>query len=126
MAITAGSAGSATLTVTDADTAVALRSGDVRVLATPRLVALCEEATVGAVAAALDAAQTTVGTRVELDHLRPSFVGAHVTAAATLVSVDGRRLTFDVEASDGGDVIARGVVVRALVDRARFAARSDA
>lgn len=121
MAITAGSVGSAALTVTDADTAVALRSGDVPVLATPRVVALCEEASVAAVATDVDPGQTTVGTRVELDHLRSSAVGCQVTATATLVSVDGRRLTFDVEASDGAEVIARGVVIRAIVDRARFA-----
>jgi predicted thioesterase len=120
--LAAGSAGNAVLAVTDADTAIALRSGDVAVLATPRLVALCEEATVAAVAGDIDPGQTTVGTRVELDHLRPSPVGAQVTASATLVSVDGRRLTFDVEASDAGDVVARGVVVRALVDRTRFEA----
>ena len=120
MQLAAGVVGEASLDVTDADTAVALGSGDVDVLATPRVLALCEAATVAAVAGALDPAQTTVGTRVELDHLRPSVVGSHVTATATLVSVDGRRLTFDVAASEAGDVIARGVVVRALVDRARF------
>lgn len=122
MPLAAGVVGEASLDVTDADTAVALRSGDVRVLATPRLLALCEEATVAAVADALDASETTVGTRVELDHLRASQVGDHVTARATLVSVDGRRLTFDVEASDAGEVVACGVVVRALVDRDRFPA----
>ena len=120
--LAAGLVGQASLDVTDADTAVALGSGDVPVLGTPRLVALSEAATVAAVSAELDPAQTTGGTRVELDHLRPSFVGAHVTATATLVSVDGRRLTFDVEASDAADVVARGVVVRALVDRDRFPA----
>ena len=106
--------------MTDADTAAALGSGDVDVLGTPRVVALCEAATLAAVAGVLESGQTTVGTRVELDHLRPSAVGTHITAHATLTSVDGRRLTFDVEASDADQVIARGVVVRALVDRSRF------
>ena len=108
------------MVVGDRDTAVALGSGDVEVLGTPRVVALCEEATVAALAGRIDDAQTTVGTRVELDHLRPSRVGDRIEATATLTVVDGNRLSFEVEARDGDHVVARGVVVRALVDRARF------
>ena len=67
------------LTVTDADTAQALGSGDVPVLATPRVLALAEAATVAALAARLDTGQTTVGTRVELDHVAATAVGRHVT-----------------------------------------------
>jgi fluoroacetyl-CoA thioesterase len=118
-----GLAGQATLVVGNGDTAAALGSGDVDVLATPRVLALCEAATVAAVRAALDAGETTVGTHVELDHLRPSAVAARVTASATLTSVDGRRLTFDVEAVEGAVVVARGIVVRAVVDRERFVSR---
>jgi predicted thioesterase len=104
------------LTVADADTAIELGSGDVPVLATPRVVALCEAATCAAVAAHLEPGQTTVGTRVELDHLKPSAVGAHVTAEAVLVEVAGRRLTFDVQVDD----VAHGRVHRVVVDRERF------
>jgi predicted thioesterase len=69
---------------------------------------------------AVDGGQTTVGTRIELDHLKPSYVGATVSARARLSAVDGRRLTFDVEVLEGDTVVARGIVVRAVVDRARF------
>jgi fluoroacetyl-CoA thioesterase len=62
-------------TVTEADTAAALGSGEVPVLATPRVLALAERATVAAVADALAAGATTVGTRVELDHLAPARSG---------------------------------------------------
>jgi fluoroacetyl-CoA thioesterase len=117
-----GLTGTAHLHVTAADTAAALGSGDVDVLGTPRVVALVEAATVAAVRAALEPGETTVGTRVELDHLRPSPVGADVRAEAELVEVDGRRLTFAVQVSDGTAVVARGAVVRARVDRARFGA----
>jgi len=82
-------------TVTDADTAVAAGSGDVPVLATPRVLALAERASVEAVAGALDAGATTVGARVELEHLRATPVGATVTVEAVLERVDddgGRRL----------------------------------
>jgi predicted thioesterase len=115
-----GLTGTADLHVTPADTATALGSGDVDVLGTPRVVALAEAATVAAVRSALDPAETTVGTRVELDHLRPSRVGALVRADAELVDVDGRRLIFAVEVIEDGAVVARGTVVRARVQRDRF------
>ena len=120
MEFPAGLTASVELTVTAADTAQALGSGDVPVLATPRVVALVEAATVAAVAAHLGEGQTTVGTRVELDHLRPSAVGALVQAEAELVAVDGRRLTFAVRVLEGDREVARGTVHRTLVDRARF------
>jgi predicted thioesterase len=120
---TAGLTAIVELTVGAADTAVALRSGDVAVLATPRLVALVEEATVAAVAPALDAQLTTVGTRVELDHHAPTPVGSTVIATARLVAVDGRRLAFEVVVHDGTEVAAQGRVERVVVDRARFLAR---
>jgi predicted thioesterase len=112
------------LTVTAADTAAALRSGDLPVLATPRVVALVEEATVAAASPALSTELTTVGTRVELDHLAATLVGATVVATARLVAVDGRRLTFEVALHAGGSVAARGRVERAVVDRGRFLARA--
>lgn len=120
MSVAVGLIGQARLVVGADDTATAVGSGDVDVLATPRVVALCEAATVDAVAGRLDEAATTVGTRVELNHLRASRVGDTVTARATLTEVEGRRLTFDVEAVDGEHIVASGVVVRAVVDRARF------
>ena len=107
-------------TVTEADTAVALGSGDVPVLATPRVLALVERASVEAVAGALDAGATTVGARVELEHLRPTVVGATVTVEAVLERVDGRRLEFAVRVSDGERLVARGWVIRVVVDRAAF------
>jgi predicted thioesterase len=109
-------------TVTESDTASALGSGSVRVLGTPRVVALVEAATVAAVAGALDPGRTTVGTRVELDHLAPSPVGVSVRAEAVLVEATGRRLTFEVSLSQDGREVARGRVVRAVVDRNRFPA----
>jgi len=107
-------------TVTEADTAVAVGSGDVPVLATPRVLALAERATVAAVAGALEAGATTVGTRVELDHLAPSPVGAEVAVRAVLERVEGRRLVFAVRLLDGDREVARGLVTRVVVDAAAF------
>lgn len=112
------------LTVTDADTAQALGSGDVPVLATPRVLALAEAATVAALAARLDPGQTTVGTRVELDHVAASAVGRHVTVLAILAKVDGRRLVFDIVVRDGQELVAEGRVERAMVNRQRFLAKA--
>ncbi len=110
--------------VTPDDTARALGSGDLEVLATPRLLAWFEQATVRALAGRLAEAESTVGTRVELVHQRATAVGAEVTVRADLVHVDGRLLRFDVvaEAADGA-VLGHGEVTRVVVDRARFVAR---
>jgi fluoroacetyl-CoA thioesterase len=118
-----GLRGDAKMTVTDADTARALGSGDVDVLGSPRLIALCEEAAVAAVANALDAGCTTVGMRVQFDHLQPTAVGVDVTAEAVLERIDGRRLVFNVSASDPGGLVAAGKFTRVLVDVERFMAK---
>lgn len=115
-----GLTGTATLTVSDSDLATALGSGDVPVLATPAVLALCEAATVAAVGDHLEPSQTTVGAHIELDHVAPSRTGALISAHAEVTAVDRSRVTFRVEAREGDDLIARGTVVRYVVDRARF------
>jgi fluoroacetyl-CoA thioesterase len=112
------------LTATDADTAQAVGSGDVPVLATPRVLALVEAATVAATANRLPTGATTVGTRVELDHRVPTPVGRTVMAEARLAKADGRRLTFEVIVRDGDAVVADGLVERIVVDRQRFVERA--
>ena len=113
-------------TVTGADTAAAVGSGEVPVLATPRVLALAEQATVAAVAGALEAGATTVGTRVELDHLAPSPVGAELSVQAVLERVEGRRLVFAVRLADGHRPVARGLVTRVVVDAAAFVRNAGA
>ena len=108
------------LTVTDADTAQAIGSGDVPVLATPRVLALAEAATVAATAVRLSSGGTTVGVRAEIDHTAPSPVGATVLAEATLAKVDGRRLLFEVRVTAGERAVAEVRVERVVVDRQRF------
>lgn len=112
--------GTASLVVGPKDLAVTLGSGDVEVLGTPRLVALCEEATVAAIADALEEGQTSVGMRVELDHLAPNRIGDEVTATAHVTAVERRRITFEVEATSSGEVVGRGKVIRAVVTRTSF------
>jgi predicted thioesterase len=118
--VAVGLKGEAHLKVGEADTARALGSGDVDVLGTPRLVALFEQATVEALDGILEADQTTVGMRVQIDHLQPTPVGADVTVEASLDKIEGRRISFTVTASDSGGLVAAGKVTRVVVDRTKF------
>lgn len=120
MPVETGLHGRAELTVGEGDTAVAMHSGDVPVLATPRLVALAEEATCRAVADSLEPGETTVGMRVQINHLAPTSIGTTVAAEATLEKIEGRRLTFTVSISDESSLIGAGKVTRAIVDRDEF------
>lgn len=115
-----GLAASVSHAVEAADTAVALHSGDVEVLSTPRLIALCEQAAVEAVNGHVAEGHTTVGMRVQLDHLAPTAVGQEVTAEARLDKIEGRRLVFAVSASDARGLIAAGKVTRVVVDVDKF------
>ncbi|NUT40128.1 MAG: thioesterase family protein [Thermoactinospora sp.] len=108
------------------DTAQKLGSGDVPVLATPRLVLLAEMCTMQALRPHLEPGQTTVGTRVEVDHLAASLLGAHVEISTELVQVEGRRLVFAFVARERDLVVGRGTVDRALVDREKFLSRAAA
>jgi fluoroacetyl-CoA thioesterase len=125
MAVEPGLQASVEITVSPADTAAEVGSGDVPVLATPRLLALAEAATVGAIATELPPEQTSVGIRVELEHLRATPIGSAVRVRVELVAVEERQLRFQVTATDGaGQVVGRGTVTRAVVDRDRFLARA--
>jgi fluoroacetyl-CoA thioesterase len=115
-----GMRGDAKLMVTQEATARALGSGAVDVLGSPRLIALCEEATVNAIAGSVPDGSTTVGMRVQFDHLQPTPVGAEVVAEAVLEKIDGRRLKFTVSASDSGGLIAAGKITRVVIDVDRF------
>jgi fluoroacetyl-CoA thioesterase len=118
--VAVGLSGEARLVVSEADTARALGSGDVDVLGTPRLVALFEEATCRALEGVLDPGQSTVGMRVQIDHLQPTPVGAEVVVEASLDKIEGRRITFTATASDSGGLIAAGKVTRVVIDIERF------
>ncbi|GAC1586980.1 MAG: thioesterase [Acidimicrobiales bacterium] len=107
-------------TVSALDTARALGSGDVEVLGSPRLIAMCEQACCRAIADEPASDETTVGLRVEFTHVAPTRVGSVVKAEATLDRVDGRRLLFTVSASDGCGLIGAGKMTRVAVGRTSF------
>lgn len=111
--------------VTDADTALSVGSGDLPVLATPRMIALMEAAACLALAGHLPPGVTSVGSAVDIRHLAPSPIGAAVIASATVTGFEGEKVTFDITArhvvGDGRSVtIGRGTHSRVIVDRGMF------
>ena len=115
-----------TFTVTDDDTALAVGSGSLPVLGTPRLLAWCESATCAALEPTLPEGSTSVGTRVSLEHLAASPVGQQVEVTASTTYVDGRLHRFTVAArhvGGNGKVIGSGEVTRVVVDDERFLSR---
>ncbi len=106
--------------VTDSHTALSMGSGDMAVFATPAMSALMENAAMLAVAEFLPDGATTVGTRLNISHVRASAIGAKVVAEAELVAIEGRRLEFKVVASDDAGVIGEGEHTRFIVDKERF------
>lgn len=116
--------GEAAVTVDDTNCASAVKSGSLKVFATPMLLALMEEATCNACAPLLEDGETTVGTKVSVTHDKASPAGARITAFASLDRVDGRRLLFSVSAKDDkGDIIGKGEIERFLVNSDKFMKR---
>jgi len=126
MALVPGLTGEASLVVVEADTAQAVGSGGLAVLATPRMLALMEQAAFQAVQPHLAAGETTVGTGVEIQHVAATPLGMRVTARARLEAVNGRKLRFHVEASDEQGLIGMGTHERFVVQAGRFLAKAEA
>ena len=108
------------LTVNESVTAIRMGSGDMPVLATPAMMALMENAAMLAVAAELPEGCTTVGGHIESSHLRPSKIGAKVTATAEVTKFDGKKIEFRVSAYSGDTLLGEGTHLRFIVDRERF------
>jgi len=96
------------------------------VFSTPMMIGLMEHATVKAIFAELPPGAISVGTRIEVDHLKAVGPGASVIASAKLVEYRGRFLVFDVEARAGEHVIGRGRVFRAIVHPGEHGAKAKA
>lgn len=103
--------------------AVNMGSGDLRVFATPAMMALMEEAAMRAVAPYLPEGTTTVGGHIASSHVKPTAHGRTVKATAELVAVDGKKLKFVVSASDDEGLIGEGEHLRFIVNREKFMGR---
>ncbi len=110
-----------TFTVREQDAAVAMGSGSLQVLATPALVAFMENTAMKLVACENPEGSTTVGTEMNVKHLKASAIGTKVTVKATLYFIDGKKRAFSIEAKDeNGNVIGTAEHQRFVVDIERF------
>ena len=123
MELTEGLSHTSEVVVSDANSAKHWGSGALDVFATPAMVALMENAAMNAVRDYLPAGGDTVGTAVEVSHIRATGLGDTVRATATLKEIDGRKLVFEVAASDSKGEIGSGVHTRFIVDREKFLGR---
>ena len=112
------------ITVGDQDTAKAVGSGTLAVLATPRMIALMEEAAYKCIGAELENGSSSVGTLMNVKHLSATPVGMEVSASAEVTEVDGRRVVFKVEAHDAKGIIGEGVHERFIVFEEKFVAKT--
>lgn len=106
--------------VSDSNTAETLGSGNMKVFATPAMIALMENAAMKAVANYLPEGSSTVGAEMSTTHIKPSALGETITATATLIEIDKRKLSFKVQASDSEGVIGEGKHIRFIVDKEKF------
>lgn len=121
-----GIIGHGELDVTIDDTAKVYKSGTLDVLATPRMLALMEETAWKSVAEHLEEGMGTVGIKLDVEHLAPTPVGMHVRCETILNEIDGRKLTFYVEAYDESGKIGEGIHERFIVDEVKFQSKADA
>ena len=126
MEITVGLKGTVKETVNENITAKKVGSGSLPVFATPMMVALMEKAACKALENNLDEGSTTVGTKVDVEHVAATPVGMEVTVTATVTAVDGRKISFNVEAFDEAGLIGKGTHDRFVVGVEKFIAKTYA
>lgn len=120
-----GLTGSAATAVIQENTAAAMKSGSLKVFATPAMCALMEEAACAAVNEHLESGSGTVGVSLNITHDRATGMGDTVTATAVLTAIAGRKLTFSVEARDSKGVIGKGTHERFVINNAKFMAKLE-
>ena len=122
----AGIKGTRTVTVNEENTAKAMGSGTLDVFATPALIALTEETCWRSVANELEEGCGSVGTLLEIRHTAPTPVGMEVTCESVLTEVDGRRLVFEVTASDAKGIVGEGKHERFIIQNEKFQEKANA
>ena len=121
-----GIKGTKTVTVNESNTAKVMGSGTLDVFATPALIALMEETCWRSVANELEEGCGSVGTLLEIRHTAPTPVGMEVTCESVLTEVDGRRLVFEVTASDAKGIVGEGKHERFIIQNEKFQEKANA
>lgn len=124
--ITPGITGEKSVAVSIENTAIAMGSGTLRVFATPSMIALIEGCCAESVEDRLGEGITSVGTKVDVEHLAASPIGASILCKSKLVACDGRRLDFEVEVFDNNGLIGKGKHTRFTVDADKFVSKTYA
>lgn len=112
-----------TIAVEEKHLAINVGSGDLRVLATPAMIALMEQAAMMTVAEHLPEGSTTVGGYIGSSHIKPTAFGKKISATAVLTKAEGKKLTFSIKAEDEEGTIGEGEHIRFIVDREKFMGR---
>ena len=118
--ITPGLIYSVSVTVDSTNTAETVKSGGLKVFATPAMIALIERAAFESVEGLMEQGQTTVGTVVNVEHIAASPLGAQVTAMVTVEAIEGRKIDFTVSAYDNVGEVGRGTHSRFIIDTEKF------
>ncbi|MBE5903372.1 MULTISPECIES: thioesterase family protein [Pseudobutyrivibrio] len=120
-----GMKGSAETVVTIDNTAKAFTSGALEVFATPAMISLMEETCWKMIQPELEEGLGSVGTKVNVSHTAPSAIGKTVVCEATLIEIDGRRLTFEVVCSDENGMVGMGTHERFIINNEKFMAKAE-
>ena len=118
-----GKSATVTTTVTEANTAKAVGSGNLNVFSTPMMIALMEQAACECLSGGLEDGQSSVGTKVDIVHTAASPLGANISATATVTAIDGKKISFSVTAKEGEKEIGKGSHERFIIDVERFISR---
>lgn len=124
--IQVGQSATATVTVSESNIAKTMKSGALEVFATPAMCALMEEAAQAAVQSELNDGEGTVGISLSISHDAPSPIGATITATATVTAVEGRKISFTIEASDDIGIIGKGTHERFVINNEKFMTKVSA
>ncbi len=111
--------------VNDKNTAISLGSGGIPVFATPAMIALMENAALNSVSGFLPEGNSTVGIQINTSHIAATPVGMEVTAKSELVQIDGKKLTFKIEAFDEKEKIGEGVHERFVINVDKFMQKNE-
>jgi len=121
--ISPGLIGSAQVEVNNQNTAIAYGSGGIDVYATPAMIGLMEKAALSSVDPLLPEGLSTVGIKVNIEHVAATPIGGHVRAESKLLEIDGRRLVFYVQVHDEMRLVGRGTHERFIVEIDKFLQR---
>lgn len=109
--------------VSPKDTASQYGSGNLEVFATPAMIALMEKTSMMCIAEYLEEGKNSVGTEINVKHVKATPVGEAVLCIAELIEIDRSKLTFNLEAFDAEGMIGQGTHKRFLIDEKQFMAK---